>query len=102
MQTKAYSLVVEDTVCGTSEENDFKRTGMYVTMNYKLVYEHTDLYPTQQEPFDIDGSILRDWKGESLEQCLRSLPDLDNFLGTMCEFVETYLRHNIAEKQDWT
>jgi len=62
-------------------------------------------YIFQQEPFDIDGGLLKDLKRtdkRALDQCLRSFPDLDSLLGTMCEFVETYLRHNITEQQDWT
>ena len=62
-----------------------------------------------QEPFDIDGILLRDLIFPSnddrarLDQCLRSFPpeELEHFLGTMCEFVESFLKHNISEKQDW-
>ena len=59
----------------------------------------------QQEPFDIDGSLLSDLTmrdKRALDQYLRSFPDLESLLGTMCEFVEAYLRHNITEQHDWT
>ena len=62
-----------------------------------------------QEPFDIDGSLLQDLIFPSsddiarLDECLRSFPseELERFLGTMCEFVESFLIHNISEKHDW-
>ena len=62
-----------------------------------------------QEPFDIDSRLLQGLNLSSsddisrLDVCLRSFPteELERFLGTMCEFVETFLKHNIDEKQDW-
>ena len=56
-----------------------------------------------QEPFDTDSSLLQDLNLPSsddisrLDMCLRFFPpeQLELFLGTMCEFVESFLKHNI-------
>ena len=37
---------------------------------------------------------------EALGRCLRVL-DLDNLLGTLYEFIETYVKHSPSNEKDW-
>ena len=37
---------------------------------------------------------------EALGHCLRVL-DLDNLLGTLYEFIETYVKHSPSNEKDW-
>ena len=37
---------------------------------------------------------------EALNRCLRVL-DLDNLLGTLFEFIETYVKHSPSNEKEW-
>ena len=37
---------------------------------------------------------------EALDHCLRVL-DLDNLLGTLYEFIETYVKHSPSNEKEW-
>ena len=37
---------------------------------------------------------------EALNHCLRVL-DLDNLLGTLFEFIETFVKHSPANEREW-
>ena len=37
---------------------------------------------------------------EALNRCLRVL-DLDNLLGTLFEFIETFVKHSPANEREW-
>ena len=63
-----------------------------------------------QEPFDLDSMpehILKELttdgeedQVEALGRCLRVL-DLDNLLGILYEFIETYIKHSPPNEKDW-
>ena len=40
-------------------------------------------------------------ENQALDHCLRVL-DLDKLLGTLYEFIETYVKHSPSNEKDWT
>ena len=66
--------------------------------------------PHPQEPFDLDSmpeylmeELTTDREENQVEvlgRCLRVL-DLDNLLGILYEFIETYVKHSPSNEKDW-
>ena len=81
-----------------------------VTLNVYTVTDNTISWFITQEPFDLDSmpeylmeELTTDGEEDQVEalgHCLRVL-DLDNLLGTLYEFIETYVKHSPSNEKDW-
>ena len=57
-----------------------------------------------QEPFDLAKEEflepLTEGNQRDLDKCLRYF-NLEQLLGTLCEFTETYIKHSSFHEKDW-
>ena len=89
--------MLQEQVCGNTS-----------ALFYNVIKQYIKSHP--QEPFDLDfmpECFLEELKTdqeenqvEALDCCLRVL-DLDKLLGTLYEFIETYVKYSPSNEKEW-